>query len=141
MFLADDDKTVIIRPEQPFAPGENVRVMVSGGLVTISGQVLEGTTFEFTISPKRPAELSEAVTLETLFGESPAEIDLTQVKTTGSSMPAYVAAPVDLPEITITSPPEGTDQGYLFLSNIPWQSPSQQQRYLLILDDSGGRTA
>ncbi len=50
--LADDLKTVIFQPDQPFTPGETVLVIVGGGLKTRLGDPIEGISYQFTVSSR-----------------------------------------------------------------------------------------
>jgi hypothetical protein len=137
-LLADDERTVIFAPDRPFAPGETVSVAVNAGLRTSAGALLPGgLSFDFTISPRGAGAQAVASGLETLLNERPAQIESGRVKAAGTSMPHYVTAPGDLPNVTITVPPSGTGSGYLFLAPFSWNSPAQAARYLLIVDDSG----
>ncbi|MEO6169273.1 MAG: arylsulfotransferase family protein, partial [Chitinophagales bacterium] len=45
--LSDDNKTVVIRPEQEFAYGETVYVNVNSTLKKVSGELINGTAFTF----------------------------------------------------------------------------------------------
>lgn len=137
IILAEDNKTVILEPDQPFAPGERVRVAVSSGLTTVSGEVVSGTTFEFVISLKEPGKLDEIDTLEAVLDETQVRTDLAQLEITGSSIADYVTAPDTLPEITITTAANDTGEGYNFLSNFDFTNPISSNSYLLILDNLG----
>ena len=133
-LLADDDKTVIFTPDRPFSPGETVTVTIGDGLTTVSGEVLEGTTFEFKVSPKDPSVSAETFTLEKLFpGEPLPEDGLGQTQVISSP---YVTLPGDWPDLTVTVPANGTDDGYLFLSLFRWAT-STPSPFQLILDNSG----
>lgn len=133
-LLADDGQTVIFTPDRPFTPGETVAVTIDGGLATVSGQVLEGTTFEFKVSPKDPSVSAQVSPLDTLLpGLPPVEDGLSPAQVITSP---YVTVPGSWPELTVTVPANGTGDGYLFLSlfrlgdanNLPFQ---------LILDNMG----
>ncbi|MBK9730689.1 MAG: aryl-sulfate sulfotransferase [Chitinophagaceae bacterium] len=63
VVLSTDGKTVCITPATPFAYGETVTVTVNSGLKTLSGQVLTGTTFSFSVrkemTPEQKQQLEE----------------------------------------------------------------------------------
>jgi hypothetical protein len=66
LVLADDTKTIVFRPLQPFAPGEPVEVAFEGGIRTAAGEELPPLVFGFTVADVDPAEpwepwLSEAL--------------------------------------------------------------------------------
>jgi hypothetical protein len=50
--MSDDGRTIIFKPEVPFAPGEKVSVMLSSGLRTVQGGTIPPRSFSFTVSPK-----------------------------------------------------------------------------------------
>lgn len=127
--LADDQKTVIFVPEQPFAPSENVRVLIRRGLKTVSGATMAEVAFSFTTSPRQSLPVREANDLEE-WGDLPTED--TPVKE--AALQDLASLPDDFPPITVAVPPNGTGDGYVFLSpNRSFRAPY----YLLILDNNG----
>jgi len=132
-ILADDDKTVIFKPNSPFLPGEVVTVTVENDLKTTDDLQLKGTEFSFTVSPKSLANTRKRVFLtETITSHhlhQPHQIITKPYKT----------VPNDFPNITVTYPAtEEVDEGYLFLTNFkPIPPLTRTQSYLLILDNLG----
>ena len=132
LVLADDRETLIFKPEQPFALGERVKVVIDRGLRTASGEVFEGLSLTFAISPKEPtSDLSPAQSLPDELGPQAVSPEL-PAPTVASADPATL--PPDLPALTVTTLANGTSGGYLFLSTTNrWRPPY----YLMIADDAG----
>ncbi len=128
--LADDQKTVIFVPEQPFAPSEHVRVLVSSGLRTASGSMVPEVSWGFRISPRQTASISEIYS----FDEEQGALFTEEAAVEEAALGGLATLPADLPTITVTVPANDTGGGYVFLS------PSRSFRApydLLILDDRG----
>ncbi|MCL4487616.1 MAG: aryl-sulfate sulfotransferase [Chloroflexi bacterium] len=127
--LADDSKTVIFKPEQPFLAGEEVTVALHQGLKTTSGQSVAPASFHFTISPHPAAPVSTLLPdEENLAPWAPAKPSL-------STAPRFVTVPPDFPTYTVTTAANGTANGYVFIAPFPWGAGGAP--YLLILDNSG----
>ena len=137
LILADDNKTAIFDPDQPFSPGETVAVTLHQGLETVSGQVLDSLSFEFVVSPKEiGVQLRQAVDCceSSMFHFTGADAPLDN-KTL--YLPSdYATLPDDFPTITVTVAADGTDDGYLFLGALPLND-LVSTRYLMILDNTG----
>ncbi len=127
--LADDGKTVIFKPEQPFLAGEEVTVALHQGLRTISGQSVTPASFHFTIAAHPAAPISTL-----LPGEENAPPSA-PAKPVLSAAPRFVTVPPDFPTYTVTTPANGTANGYIFEAAFPFFTFSPG--YLLILDNSG----
>ena len=130
--LADDHATVIFKPQQPFAPGENVNVSIDKGIRLTSGRELDHMAFAFTISPQEvTAQPTQARSLldevQPITPNVPTEI----VPRNG---PTYVTLPPDFPPITVTTSTTGTGDGYVFITPF---SLSILTPYLIIADNSG----
>ncbi len=143
-LLADDQKTVIFKPDQAFRPGETVQVSLSPGLRTAGGERLGGQAFRFFISPK-PLDGGVGVWRQSLDSElagSPAQPD-DETGGAGAAPSAslaseYATLPATFPPITVTHPATGTGEGDLFLSNfLVYPSFTASKPYLLILDNQG----
>lgn len=59
--LSDDDKTIIIKPDVPFEYNETVTVTVHPKLRKLTGEMVEGTTFQFSIRAKTTVEQEERI--------------------------------------------------------------------------------
>ena len=54
LVLSDDGRTLVFRPDRPFAEGESVGVSVGGGVRTRDGAPLPALAFGFTITTSDP---------------------------------------------------------------------------------------
>jgi hypothetical protein len=90
LILSTDDKTVIFKPYQKFAPGETVTVNIANGIRTVDGVALSSHEFSFKITPfveqpnpyeyfpelvyeyERPDLLTEEGSTRTFAGDMPA---------------------------------------------------------------------
>jgi hypothetical protein len=125
VILADDQKTVIFKPDIPFTLGETVTVTLDRGLKTTTGKVLGGMLFEFAIMPEASPPLYMG----------PSTLPLI---TPTHRLPQYLTAPSDFPAITVTVSTNDTAEGYIFLGNFKWMAAVREaQPYLLILDNAG----
>jgi hypothetical protein len=136
-ILADDRKTVIFTPYQPFTLGETVDVTVQAGLASTTGKVFGENAYSFNIRKNRPSVPAGARQL--ISGGT--SISPQSVPTTIKPQPsipagAYVTAPSDFPAINITTPANGTADGYLFASTFDIAPPINRS-YLLMLDNNG----
>jgi len=141
LFLARDSRTVIFDPAQPFAPVETVQIRLDRGLLSSAGNELTLKNYQFTVTAQAEEVLQTAQYLlpQDILGlRSP----LSDLLNRGRSENAYVTLPDSYPEITVTTPANGTDKGYIFISNfvIDWSnrgSIAKSRPYLLILDNEG----
>ncbi|MCL4561449.1 MAG: aryl-sulfate sulfotransferase [Chloroflexi bacterium] len=119
--LADDQKTIIFTPDQPFTPGEQVRVEI--GSLSLGAQ----TTY-------RPLAYTFTVAVDQQQG-SPAStaVPLTYPQ---SAFPNYLTLPQDIPHYTVSKTSPDTGEGYIFVAPYYWQA-STIGSYLLILDNQG----
>lgn len=144
-ILADDEKTVIFVPDQPFAAAETVSVTVAPGISTATGQRLDGASFQFTVSAGAGQFDTRAL------GREPANVPAAEAGTIPTPPPteepdtsSYLTAPDSFPHITVTVPVTDTHPDYTFVS--PYYGPDalcqksatpRYYPYLLILDDVG----
>ncbi|MCB0144455.1 MAG: aryl-sulfate sulfotransferase [Caldilineaceae bacterium] len=133
--LARDNKTVIFKPGRPFTPGESVNVTVQSGLVTSVGNQLGGVSFSFTVSAK-PLPEAQGVSSAQLWSNAVPTFSVSPQETVTRTQP-YLTVPNDFPAINVTVPANGTDDGYLFMSNYSFVTDLGVQPYLLILDNAG----
>ena len=59
IILSDDQKTILIYPVNPFLEGERVMVEIYNQFRNKNGNIIEGTSFEFKIHPKRTEQQLE----------------------------------------------------------------------------------
>lgn len=133
IILANDQKTVIFKPEQPFAPGEDVTVRIRPGTTA--------TEIRYSFSINRSAhvvDLSTALADEIKLAEHTPQTAHSTASTAAAS--PYKTAPADLPNITVSTPASEVGEGYLFVSNFLVGAFGRQPNpgaYLLILDNAG----
>jgi hypothetical protein len=139
--LADDRRTILFVPDQPFAHGEQVHVYVRDGIKTVDGTTLSGGTFQFSVA-------ADTVDVKlSLFEQVNAYSITTQ------SSPAYATGetlgitsdlktvPSDFPPISVGVKTTDTGEGSIFLANftVDWvrRRFDLSKSYLLILDNDG----
>ena len=123
-ILADDHKTVIFKPNQPFTPGEQVNVNVSA--LQLDAQTLfKPMAYSFTVSVGQSSG-SPGTTATPKPDQAPAP-----------AFPNYLTVPQDIPHFTVTkTTPELASEGYIFVAPFFW-TLSTMGSYLLILDNNG----
>ena len=125
-ILADDHKTVIFKPVQPFAPGEQVTVNVSS--LHLDGQTnYLPLSYAFTVAANQQSGSPGSGELS-----APPIPD----KPPRSAFPNFLTVPQDIPHylVTMTSPIAG--EGDIFVSPFYW-TKAEVGSYLLILNDQG----
>jgi hypothetical protein len=122
LTLADDQRTVIFKPEQPFSPGEQVQVLVNS-LRLSSGVVYEPLDYTFSVAANQQAGTVASTAVPTSTPQSAFPFDLT--------------LPQDIPHysVSVTSPTTA-NEGYIFVAPFYWTA-STVGSYLLILDNNG----
>ncbi len=122
-ILADDHKTVIFKPSQPFTPGEQVKIDISG----------------LNLDPQHSyAPLSYSVTIATNQkpgspGSSNAAPPSNPPK---SAFPNFLTLPQDIPHYTVSKTSPDSSEGYIFVAPFFW-TKSTVGSYLLILNNQG----
>ncbi len=120
--LADDNRTVVYKPDQPFLPGETIQVQVNT-LRLSSGAAYQPLAYSFTVAAnqKMGAVVSTAV----------------PTATPQSAFPGDLTLPHDIPHYTVTTTsPTTAGEGYVFVAPFYWTA-STVGSYLLILDNNG----
>jgi hypothetical protein len=135
LVLSDDHKTLVFRPERPFAFGETVRVSVRPGTLSVTGQTLALHAFSFGIAARPAPDRSYVAALQRAYAISdhPAQPAAAARPTAGPSQ--FMTVPRDFPGITVTVPANGTAPGDVFVATFGL-APSYSG-YLLILDNNG----
>jgi Arylsulfotransferase (ASST)/Bacterial Ig-like domain len=133
VILADDQETVIFKPQQPFALGETVTVVVDPGIQTTSGKTLDSVSFDFTIYARQAP-------LQPLAPAGPLDLKrptIPPVPEDSSALPPLrqTSLPADLPALKVTAPGDAGEDGYFFVASFPF--PLGPNNYLLILDHAG----
>ncbi|MCL5997223.1 MAG: aryl-sulfate sulfotransferase [Chloroflexi bacterium] len=132
-ILADDGKTIVFKPAQPFALAETVTVVLNAGVETLLDHVLGEITFDFVTSARQTDTPSGGDSLVASDERSPVTSERPSTSP-ASRAPAFVTLPPDYPALSITAPATGTADGYVFMA--PFIS-SVLSGTLLILDDAG----
>jgi hypothetical protein len=124
ILLADDQKTVIFKPDQPFTPGEQVQVSVNRLQIDQNTAYLP-LSYSFTIAQNQQPG---GVGASTKPAPNPPK----------SAFPNALTIPQDIPHFTVSTPSASAnvDEGYIFVAPIPWTAASTGA-YLLILDGQG----
>ncbi len=124
-ILADDQKTIIFTPDQPFTPGETVKAKI--GIVTPTNDPVEKPySFSFTIGVDQKSGAP---------GQSQSG-DAASKPAMKVAFPDDLTLPQDIPHYTVTSTPDETGDGYIFVAPYEWVHPDEGS-YLLILDNQG----
>jgi hypothetical protein len=121
-FLADDQKTIIFKPNLPFTPAETVKVDVSQVLINAQ------TTF-------KPISYSFTVAAN----QQPGSIAASAAPANGppkSAFPNFLTLPQDIPHYSIPISSLPLDEGDIFVAPFYW-TKSTLGSYLLILNNLG----
>lgn len=138
VILADDGRTIIFDPDESFEPGETVSVTVDRGIKTTKGSTLQSVSFDFTVS-SQPFPYTDEPSVDDFVWESAntvSQITAPAPNTIRKEVADYVTVPDNFPAINITTPAEGTDDGYIFLNNRPWGGDIENS-FLIIVDNIG----
>lgn len=133
--LSDDNKTILFLPDNPFAPNENVKVVVNSGIETITGNDLPSVLINFQTTP-----LANKININpfSLIGDGVLINSPTQNRISGSlQKETYSSAlPSDFPGITIDST-NNPSSGKIFLTNFSINQGDTTGNYLIILNNDG----
>ncbi len=122
-LLADDHKTVIFKPDQPFTPGEQVSVNLNS--LSLDGPAnYSPLSFSFTVAVNQQNG-SPASSLSGLPPYPPR-----------SAFPDFLTLPHDIPHYTINTAGSGVAEGDIFVAPFYW-TKSKTGSYLLILNGQG----
>lgn len=138
IVFADDNKTLIFRPEQPFQAGERVTITISAFQVQASGEVLGPFNYDFTVARRKPdLRLEERIRQEFERQRKVGKSAITgkDIVPLGAAEPGF-ELPEDFPEITVTVS-DNPDTGLVFLGNLTFGSEPENTPYLMILHDDG----
>ena len=114
LILSDDNKTVIFNPDQPFAAGETVRVILQSGIKTLSGKGMKPESYNFSITPlEKPIKLDPVQRLDA--GISLEKLRL-RSSNTGINKTLLDSVPSDFPVVTVGTL-DNPSQGNIFLTN------------------------
>ncbi|HUM46857.1 MAG TPA: hypothetical protein PLD84_08015, partial [Chitinophagales bacterium] len=100
IVLSDDGKTILIYPLQKFTEDEKVSVNIADGFRKKSGEIISGTTFQFSIrpvySPSDKASISSAL-------KYAKDIEFIDAGIPVDAEPATVRDECEMPDYIITS--------------------------------------
>ncbi len=125
-ILADDNKTVIFKPDQPFGPGEQVSVDITPNNLDAKG-ITDPTSYTFTTAVGQKS------------GMPGADNPITQITPPPGSphaFPNYLTLPNDVPPYQVSIHLPGVSDGYVFVAPYRWGKPNFGS-YLLIMDNNG----
>lgn len=138
--LADDNRTVIFKPDQPFALGERVNVTIDPASQHVTCGSLRPWTYDFTIEQIRPVASWSEPALPAVPVGAQTTRPARSLATSGTiTSPHLVTVPDNYPDITVTLATGDTGEGYIFLSNFYFFNRGfrDSEPYLLILDNRG----
>ena len=125
-ILADDHKTVIFKPVNPFTPGEQVTVNINSLRLDLQ-TIYPPLSYTFTVAinqqPGTPGS-----------GELAAPPVPPYPPT--SAFPNFLTVPQDIPHFTVTTTGSDPAEGYIFVAPFYW-TRAKIGSYLLILNDQG----
>jgi hypothetical protein len=122
-ILADDDKTLIFKPAQPFAPGEQVTVTIDSFGVDRKTQ-FSGLSYRFTVAANQ-----QSGTVASPVTNPPASPP-------HSAFPDFLTLPQDIPHYTVSQASVEGAEGYIFVAPFYWTKTTVGS-YLLILNGQG----
>ena len=127
--IASDGKTIIFQPDQPFASGEKVTVMLHPQLNTMGKESLQPLGYSFEVSSDTDA--SAGVFPDEKYYYQPINLSKSTAAGMPSVMPNGVSVPSDFPHIDVLIN-DDPGEGYIFLNNRGRGTP-----YNIIFDNDG----
>ncbi len=122
-ILADDHQTVIFKPGQPFTPGEQVKVDVSG--LNLDAQ-----------HDYRPLSYTFSVATNQKPGSPGSSNTAPPTNSPKSAFAGFLTLPQDIPHYTVSKTSPDSGEGDIFVSPFYW-TKSTVGSYLLILNNQG----
>jgi hypothetical protein len=132
LFLSDDMRTMIFKPDIPYYPSEKIGVKFYGGFKTINGNVLNPIEFDFHISPG-VTKRDKHIVMNDLFDCKLNSNHDSVPKSLTYKMNSKTGLPEDFPPITIDTLNDPSP-GYLFFA--PY-TLTAFIGYLIIMDNNG----
>jgi len=125
-ILADDHKTVIFKPDHPFAPGEQVTVNI-GSLQLDSQTTYPAFSYTFTVAiNQQPGTPGSSELSAPPIPSAPPR----------SAFPNFLTVPQDIPHYVLTMTAPNPAEGDIFVAPFYW-TKAEVGSYLLILNDQG----
>ncbi len=125
-ILADDRKTVIFNPDNPFTPGEQVKVNVDS--LQLDGQTAYSPlsyTFSVAINQQPGSPGSSQLSAPPVPDNPPR-----------SAFPDFLTVPQDIPHYTVSKTSPDAGEGDIFVAPFYW-TKAKVGSYLLILNGQG----
>lgn len=122
LVLAADERTIVFTPDEPFASGERVTVVMRDGLRSRAGAAIAATSFGFT-ADTTPQEIIEAA-------RWPSEVPVTEAPSASTAS----VAPSDFPALTVTTVNDPAP-GRIYLANLAFNQQIGTTPYLMVLDN------
>ncbi len=125
-ILADDHKTVIFKPVNPFTPGEQVTVNINS-MHLDSRTIYPPFSYMFTVAiNQQPGTPGSGELSAPPVPPYPPR----------SAFPNFLTVPQDIPHFTVTTTAPNPEEGYIFVAPFYW-TRAKIGSYLLILNDQG----
>ena len=125
-ILADDHKTVIFKPVNPFTPGEQVTVKINS-MHLDSQTIYSPFSYTFTVAiNQQPGTPGSGELAAPPLPPYPPR----------SAFPNFLTVPQDIPHFTVTTIAPNSTEGYIFVAPFYW-TRAKIGSYLLILNDQG----
>lgn len=139
LVLSDDARTVVFKPDRPFARGETVAIRVDGVIATLRGDAVPPLRYSFQVSPADPKQQPHRELDELLGSPSDARAPVARrplVTATASQQTAQgcEGLPTNYIHTTLLAS-NHPDPGRIFLAPITQAAASPHGR-LLILDNN-----
>lgn len=137
IILSDDARTVVFKPDKPFAFGEKVQVNLFGRLETKTGLMIEHENFSFSVTsaiPELPANyfLEKEIDFNHKSGSIKKDKSLPKDKIKINNLPE------DFPMITVNLSDNLPPEGYYFVAPFAsWGWYPDAVPYLIIMDEYG----
>lgn len=135
VVISDDNRTIILTPDTPFQPGEQVIVNLNKSVSTASGRLTETGSYYFTISPKIAELLTEEERFEIAYEGMLDSRLLHRDSDNNGDLPVTnddESLPADFPGLNV-SVNSNPDDGYVFIA----RHRPVGSAYMMILDNSG----
>ncbi len=125
IILADDHRTVIFKPDQPFTPGEKVSVNLNS--LDLGADTYPGLSYSFTVATnQQPGTPGSSQIANPPIPDKPPR----------SAFPNFLTVPQDIPHFTMTGTASDGNDGDIFVAPFYW-TESTVGSYLLILNSEG----
>jgi len=121
IILAEDQRTVIFKPDQRFTPAEKVKVAITS--LQVGPTTYHPLSYTFQVAAnQQPGSVATASGPATTAPKS--------------AFPNFLTLPQDIPHYTVTKVSPNLGEGFIFVAPFYW-TKSTLGSYLLILNDQG----